>query len=81
MSGSTATATPAREGSKARVSARLCIRRATVGAHAKATRSLGCCLKKVSFVLHPDKLTRNVHHKAKSIGSGHAGEDEEPHRL
>jgi hypothetical protein len=28
------------------------------------------------LVLHPDHPTRHIHHKANSIGSGHAAEDE-----
>jgi stalled ribosome rescue protein Dom34 len=28
-----------------------------------------------SLVLHPDHPTRHIHHKANSIGSGHAAED------
>jgi stalled ribosome rescue protein Dom34 len=28
-------------------------------------------------VLHPDHPTRHIHHKANSIGSGHAAEDHE----
>jgi stalled ribosome rescue protein Dom34 len=28
-----------------------------------------------SLVLHPDHPTRHIHHKANSIGSGHASED------
>jgi hypothetical protein len=27
------------------------------------------------LALHPDHLTRHIHHKANSIGSGHASED------
>jgi stalled ribosome rescue protein Dom34 len=29
------------------------------------------------LVLHPDHPTKHIHHKANSIGSGHAGADEE----
>jgi hypothetical protein len=29
-----------------------------------------------TLVLHPDNPTRHIHHKANSIGSGHAAEDE-----
>ena len=29
------------------------------------------------LVLHPDHPTRHIHHKANSIGSGHAAEDHE----
>jgi stalled ribosome rescue protein Dom34 len=29
------------------------------------------------LVLHPDKPTRHIHHKANSIGSGHAAEDQD----
>ncbi|HZC57145.1 MAG TPA: translational machinery protein, partial [Xanthobacteraceae bacterium] len=28
------------------------------------------------LVLHPDNPTRHIHHKANSIGSGHAAEDQ-----
>ncbi len=30
-----------------------------------------------SLVLHPDHPTRHIHHKANSIGSGHAAEDKD----
>ena len=30
-----------------------------------------------SMVLHPHKPTRHIHHKANSIGSGHASEDQD----
>jgi hypothetical protein len=29
------------------------------------------------LVLHPDEPTRHIHHKANSIGSGHAAEDQD----
>ena len=29
------------------------------------------------LVLHPDRPTRHIHHKANSIGSGHAAEDQD----